>query len=51
MRSRQYLAGRLRLRVSRGERTVFEGESPLAGLERGVPAPSLSDPPRGEQPP
>lgn len=51
MRSRQYLAGRLRLRVSRGKRTVFEGESPLAGLERGVPAPSLSDPPRGEQPP
>jgi len=51
MRSKQYLAGRLRLRVSRGERTVFEGESPLAGLERGVPAPSLSDPPRGEQPP
>jgi tocopherol cyclase len=50
MRSSQYLAGRLRLRVSRGSRTVFEGESPLAGLERGVPA-SLSDPPRGEQPP
>ena len=50
MRSSQYLAGRLRLRVSRGRRTVFEGESPLAGLERGVPA-SLSDPRRGEQPP
>lgn len=49
MRSKHYLAGRLRLRVSRGTRTVFEGESPLAGLERGVPA-SLSDPPRGEQP-
>jgi hypothetical protein len=37
MRSRQYLAGRLRLRLSRGTRTVFEGESPLAGLERGAP--------------
>jgi hypothetical protein len=49
MRSRQYLAGRLRLRVSRGTRTVLEGESPLAGLERGAPT-SLSDPPRGEQP-
>jgi hypothetical protein len=51
MRSRQYLAGRLRLRVSRGRRTVFVGESPLAGLERGAPAERLSDPPRGEQPP
>jgi hypothetical protein len=38
MRSRQYLAGRLRLRLTRGTATVFEGESPLAGLERGVPA-------------
>jgi hypothetical protein len=37
MRSRHYLAGRLRLRVTRGTRTVFEGESPLAGLERGAP--------------
>jgi hypothetical protein len=51
MRSRQYLAGRLRLRVSRGRRTVFEGESRLAGLERGAPAARFSDPPRGEQPP
>jgi hypothetical protein len=49
MRSRQYLAGRMRLRVSRGRRTVFEGESPLAGLERGAPAARVSDPPRGEQ--
>jgi Tocopherol cyclase len=47
MRSKHYLAGRLRLRVSRGTRTVFEGESLLAGLERGVP---LSDTPPGEQP-
>ena len=39
MRSRQYLAGRLRLRVRRGpgRATVFDGESPLAGLERGTP--------------
>jgi hypothetical protein len=51
LRSRQYLAGRLRLRVSRGTRTVFEGESPLAGLERGAPAARLSDPPDGERQP
>ena len=50
MRSRQYLAGRLRLRLSRGTRTIFEGESPLAGLERGAPAGGLSDLPRVEQP-
>jgi Tocopherol cyclase len=50
MRSRQYLAGRLRLRLSRGKRTVFEGESPLAGLERGTPADYVKDPQRGEQP-
>jgi hypothetical protein len=37
MRSRQYLAGRLHLRVRRGTRTVFVGESRLAGLERGAP--------------
>ena len=48
MRSRQYLAGRLRLRVSRGAQTVFEGESPLAGLERGAPAAGLNVPPLGE---
>jgi tocopherol cyclase len=51
MRSRQYLAGRLRLRLSRGTQTVFEGESPLAGLERGAPPTGVSVPPRGEQPP
>jgi tocopherol cyclase len=38
MRSTQHLAGRLRLHVSRGDRVLFEGESPLAGLERGAPA-------------
>ncbi|HEV3375849.1 MAG TPA: tocopherol cyclase family protein [Thermoleophilaceae bacterium] len=37
MRSSQHLAGRLRLRVSRGTRTLFEGASPLAGLELGEP--------------
>jgi tocopherol cyclase len=37
MRSRQYLAGVLRLRVCRGGRALFEGESPFAGLELGVP--------------
>ena len=37
MRSTQHLAGRLRLRVSRGSRTLFEGVSPLAGLELGEP--------------
>jgi hypothetical protein len=31
----QHLAGTLRLSVSRGGRTVFEGASTLAGLERG----------------
>ena len=34
-RSRQALAGRLTLAVRRGRRTVFTGESLLAGLERG----------------
>ena len=33
-RSHQYLAGRLRVVVRRGRRTVFAGESELAGLER-----------------
>ena len=33
-RSRQYLAGRLRVTLRRGRRTVFAGESELAGLER-----------------
>ena len=51
MRSRQYLAGRVRLKLRRGTRTVFEGESPLAGLERGVPGARLSDPPPDEPPP
>lgn len=51
MRSTQYLAGRVRLRVRRGRRTLFEGESPLAGLERGAPASGFSASPRGERRP
>lgn len=43
MRSVHHLAARLRLRVRAGRRTLFEGESPLAGLERGVPADDLTD--------
>jgi hypothetical protein len=41
-RSRQHLAARLGLRVRRGRRVLFDGESPLAGLELGDP---VSDPP------
>jgi hypothetical protein len=37
-RSRQHLAGRIALTVRRRGRTVFTGESPLAGLELGGPA-------------
>jgi hypothetical protein len=33
-RSHQYLAGRLRVTLRRGRRTLFAGESVLAGLER-----------------
>lgn len=36
VRSRQHLAGRLRIRVLRSGRVLFEGESVLAGLERWV---------------
>jgi Tocopherol cyclase len=42
MRSAQHLAGRVRLRVRRDGRTLFDAESPLAGLERGAPADELS---------
>ncbi len=34
--ARQHLAARLELRVTRGRRLVFSGESVLAGLERGA---------------
>jgi hypothetical protein len=51
MRSRQHLAGVVRLRVRRYGRTLFEGESPFAGLELGVPSGGVSEPPRGERRP
>jgi Tocopherol cyclase len=35
MRSRQLLAGRLRLRMTRAGRTLIDSASPLAGLEQG----------------
>ena len=41
-RSRQHLAGVMSLRVRRGRRLVYRGESPLAGLERGAPVRSAS---------
>jgi hypothetical protein len=34
--SAMHLAGTLHVRVRRGARTVFEGASALAGLERGL---------------
>jgi tocopherol cyclase len=43
IRSAQHLAGRLLIRVSRDRRTVFESQSPLAGLERGLPVPAGED--------
>lgn len=49
MRSHQHLAGRVRLRVRRGGRILFDGESPLAGLELGVP-PGVSGRPPGAPP-
>jgi hypothetical protein len=45
--SAMHLAGVLRVRVRRGRRTVFAGESRLAGLERGLGPVS---PPRGGAP-
>jgi hypothetical protein len=38
MRSTQYLAARMQVTLSRRGRTLFRGESRLAGLERGRPA-------------
>ena len=43
--SAMHLAGTLHVRVRRGARTVFEGASVLAGLERGLGP--LSAPPTG----
>ena len=37
-RSRQHLAGRVSVVVRRGRRTLWRGESALAGLEHGLPA-------------
>ena len=47
LRSRQLLAGRLSLLVRRAGRVQYADESPLAGLELGVP---LTQPPRGAPP-
>lgn len=44
LRSRQHLAGALRLELRRGRRQLFEGESALAGLEHGTPLEGLTDP-------
>jgi len=38
-RAAQHLAGRATLTVRRGRRLLYRGETTLAGLERGVPAP------------
>jgi hypothetical protein len=38
MRSQQHLAGRMQVTLRRRGRTLFRGESELAGLERGRPA-------------
>ncbi len=46
-RSRQHLAGSLSLRVRRGGRLLYDGRSPLAGLELGLP---LISSPLGERP-
>jgi hypothetical protein len=46
-RSRQHLAARLELRVRRGARVLFAGESALAGLELGEP---VSEPRPGAPP-
>jgi tocopherol cyclase len=50
MRSQQYLAGRLHVRLRRGRRTLLDETSPLAGLEVGAPAGEVSAPPHAEQP-
>ena len=39
MRSRQVLAGQVRLRLRQGARTLIDASSPLAGLELGDPVP------------
>jgi tocopherol cyclase len=49
-RAAQHLAGTLRLRVRRRGRTLLDAVSPLAGLERGVPAERFSELLRAESP-
>jgi hypothetical protein len=49
-RAAQHLAGTVRLRVRRGGRTLLDAVSPLAGLERGVPAERFSELLRGGSP-
>ena len=51
MRSRQLLAGRIRLKLRRGRRTIIDAVSPLAGLELGEEAETdLRPPPAGPRP-
>jgi hypothetical protein len=50
MRSQQVLAGRLRLRVRRGRRTVIDAESRLSGLEYGEPPRERGSPPPAARP-
>ena len=50
MRSQQVLAGRLRLSLHCGRRTVIDAESPLAGLEFGEPSCERGSPPPGGRP-
>jgi hypothetical protein len=51
LRSRQLLAGRIRLHVQRGRRTIIDAVSPLAGLELGEEsAPDRRPRPAGPQP-
>lgn len=45
MRSRQLLAGRIRLRVRQGRRVLIDASSPLAGLEFGEPLRPDAPPP------
>lgn len=50
MRSRQLLAGRLRLHLRRGRRTLIDAVSPLAGLELGEPPDESHRPPPAGRP-
>jgi Tocopherol cyclase len=50
MRSQQLLAGRLRLRLRRGRRTLIDAVSGLAGLELGEPSRERVSPPPAARP-